>query len=389
MLTYVGSDMVVTGVTPPFVLFRALTLLGTILSQVLYLAAWLSIVFLVFGLLPYWMLRPIPRRGRSGCRRYVKTAFLFVGRRLCVQVFPVLFKMHKTRSDNGSQMRSFMVFLDRKVDRSLPVVAAFCSIVFSIFSSSVTVFFQYFPLEKSEDCLEKDKHGRSLFCYRNSGLVDCANYSTTELRELPFVCYAIALPGFGIAVAAAHGLAKVAIVGVTICVKVTEGYFKLTNDHPQILSRWFCGCRRQCANGTYGALSFLLFCIILPSLSYFTLTFIILHIHTGLDLNLLYDLDILSFPVLVFYPLWYIILYLETHCDKGEYISIAADMRPPDQRDWDMESEASVTEREQDKASNGGESGNIDEEAPTDIEETLLIEARSNVEYTEFGATHL
>ena len=128
------------------------------------------------------MLRPIPRRGRSGCRRYVKTAFLFVGRRLCVQAFPALFKMHKTRSDHGGQTRKFMVFLDRKVERSLPVVAAFCSIVFSIFSSSVTVFFRYFPVEKSEDCLEKDKHGRSLFCYRNSDLVDYASYSTTELR---------------------------------------------------------------------------------------------------------------------------------------------------------------------------------------------------------------
>ena len=282
-----------------------------------------------------------------------------------------------------------MVFLDRKVDRSLPVVAAFCSIVFSIFSSSVTVFFQYFPVEKSEDCLEKDKHGRSLFCYRNSDLVDCANYSTTELRELQFVCYAIALPGFGIAVAAAHGLAKVAIVGVTICVKVTEGYFKMTNDPPQILSCWFCGCRRQCANATYGAVSLLLLCIILPSLSYITLTFIILQIHTVLGRNLLFNSDILSFPVLVFFPLWYIIVYLETHCDKGEYISIAADMKPPDPRDWDVEPETSVTEGEQDKASNGGESGNINDEDPIELEETLLIEARSNVEYTEFGATHL
>ena len=62
-----------------------------------------------------------------------------------------------------------------------------------------------------------------LFCYSNSSLsnsslpVDCANFSVTELRELQFQCYAIALPvGLGIAVAAALGLAKVVIVGVTI-----------------------------------------------------------------------------------------------------------------------------------------------------------------------------
>ena len=389
--------MVLIG-APPFMLFKALTLLGTILSLVLFLAACLSIAFLVFGLLPYWMLRPIPKRGRSGCRRYVKTAFLFVGRRLCVQVFPALFKVHKTRSDHGSQMRSFMVFLDRKVDRSLPVVAAFCSIVFSIFSSSVAVFFQNFPLERSEDCLEKDNHGRTLFCYSDSSLinsslpVDCANFSVTELRELQFQCYAIALPvGFGIAAGAAFGLAKVLLLGVTICVKVTEGYFKITNDHPQILSRWFCGCRRQCANGTYGALNFLLLFIILPSLPYIILILILVDFLTGLDLKeVLYNFDYAFFPVLVFYPLWYIILYLiKDHCNKGEYISIDADMRPLDQRDWDVESAASVAEREHDQENIGRESGNINDEAPTEIEETLLIEARSNVECTEFDATHL
>ena len=45
--------------------------------------------------------------------------------------------------------------------------------------------------------------------------MDCANYSVTELREVQFQCYAIALPvGLGIAGAAALALAKVAIVGV-------------------------------------------------------------------------------------------------------------------------------------------------------------------------------
>ena len=46
--------------------------------------------------------------------------------------------------------------------------------------------------------------------------MDCANYSVTELQELQFLCYAISIPGLGIAVVAALGLAKVAIVGVTI-----------------------------------------------------------------------------------------------------------------------------------------------------------------------------
>ena len=93
---------------------------------------------------------------------------------------------------------------------------------------------------------------------------------------------------------------------------------------------------------------------------------------------------------IVFYPLWYVILYLiKDHCEKGKYISTGADMRPLDQRDWDVESEASVTEAEHDQVNIGRESGNINDEAPTEIEETLLIEARSNVGCTEFGATHL
>ena len=54
-----------------------------------------------------------------------------------------------------------------------------------------------------------------------------------------------------------------------------------------------------------------------------------------------------------------------------------------------MESAGSVAEREHDQENIGRESGNINDEAPTEIEGTLLIEARSNVEYTEFGATHL
>ena len=52
--------------------------------------------------------------------------------------------------------------------------------------------------------------------------MDCANFSVTELRAIQFQCYVISILGLGIAVAAALGLAKVAIVGVTIIVKVTE-----------------------------------------------------------------------------------------------------------------------------------------------------------------------
>ena len=58
--------------------------------------------------------------------------------------------------------------------------------------------------------------------------MDCANYSVTELRELQFQCYSIALPVcLGIAIAATLALTKVAIVGVTIFVKVMEDFFMI------------------------------------------------------------------------------------------------------------------------------------------------------------------
>ena len=74
---------------------------------------------------------------------YATVAFLFVGRRLCVYTFPALFRIHKTHSGGGSQMRSFMGFLgflDRKVENSLILASAFWSIVCSILCSSTKVF---------------------------------------------------------------------------------------------------------------------------------------------------------------------------------------------------------------------------------------------------------
>ena len=43
--------------------------------------------------------------------------------------------------------------------------------------------------------------------------------------------------------------------------------------------------------------------------------------------------------MLICIPLIYIVLNLEAHCSRGEYISFAADQRPPDPSDWDVESE--------------------------------------------------
>ena len=314
------------------------------------------------------------------CHKCMKTAFLYVGRLLCVHTFPTLFKIHKTRSGGGRQTREFMVFLDRKVENNLLLILAFCFIALSIFYASAMVFVRYFPVEKSEECLEKDSHGQPLFCYINASFtnpslpVDCANYTVTELQELEFECYALTFPGgLGIAVAAALGLAKVGIVGISIFIKVSEGILKSAKDKP-------------CANRLYRICSMLLLLLAMLAL---LISMNILANTSKTTRKLLQQLvAYIVLPLLLCAPLFSIIRKLKDHCDRGEYISFAADQRPIDQSDRDEESESSVTEGEQDEASRQRESGcSINDEAPDDNGETLLIEARGSTKYsTDYGA---
>ena len=224
------------GSATPFVLFQTMNWVVISLVSVLFVAAFVSTLVVLILCFRKYCRRTQEQHERSNCYRSrgINSVLLFVVRQLCVYTFPALFKVLKTRSDrDDTQTRKFMLFLDRKVESNVPLIAAFCSIVCCIFFTSAAVFFQYFPVEESAECLEKDNHGRTLFCYSNSSLpVNCANFSVTELRELKFQCYAIALPvGLGIAVAAAFGLAEVGIVGVTIFVKVTEGVFNKIKRH--------------------------------------------------------------------------------------------------------------------------------------------------------------
>ena len=289
--------------------------------------------------------------------------------------FPALFKMHKTHSGHDGQMRKFMVFLDRKVQSSLLLIAAFYSIIFSMFCSSTVVFLRYFPVEESAECLEKDIHDRSLFCYLsnasiinssliNSSLpVDCANFSVTELRELHFQCYAIALPGLGIAVAVALGLAKVVIMGVTFYVKVTEWFFMVTKNPPQKLKEMCCcNCdERWCVISDYIYIIisyFFLFTVALFTLLCGTF-FIVNFAERDQDpIHITYYIAYVLLPLLIYFPLGYVIVYLLKHCDKGEYASFAADQRPLNPEDWDVESETSVTEGQYDEDF-GRDRGNI------------------------------
>ena len=166
-------------------------------------------------------------------------------------MFPALFKMHKTQSVHSSQTtKTYRMY--RNVENNLPLIAAFCSSACTTLCVAVVGFFQYFPIEVSGQCLEKDYHGRSLFCYSNLSInsslpMDCAEYNVIELRELHFQCYAISVFDVGIAMATAFAIAKVVIASVTAYVKVTESFIRVTKKPPQELKRWcsWCSLRMQ------------------------------------------------------------------------------------------------------------------------------------------------
>ena len=362
----------VIGVSTPVAFFHALEWLAFGLILVLLVGAFSSsLLLVVIGRV--CLVRNLGQHQLDGCCSYMKAAFLSVGKWLCVYTFPALFKMHKTRSGRGRQLRKFMVFLDREVHfqdntDSLLLITAFYSIILSIFCSSAGVFFRYFPVEESAECLEKDSHGRTLFCYSNSSLidssfpVDCANFSLTELRELQFQCYAIALPvGLGIAVAAALGLAKVAIVGVTIFVKVTEWFVMVIKNPPQKLQEvCHCNCGNgQCVIRIYTIISSLLLCTV--AIITFVCGMFYIVVYALRDPNprhITYYVAYMLLPMLIYFPLAHVIPYLPKHCDKGKYVSIAADQSPPDPSD-SVESQPSVASGQHSEDNVGRENGNI------------------------------
>ena len=325
----------------------------------------------------------------GGCCRCMKTMFLFLGRMLCVRAFPALFKKHKTRTGNGSRTRVFMVFLDREVESCLPLVFAFCSIELSILCASSMLFFQHFPIVASGDCLEKDSHGRHLFCYSNSSNsrdpINCSVYSVSELRELYFQCYAISIFDLGIAVAAALAFAVAARKVISVYVLVTEGFFMMTKNPPQklqecwsyIAPQWCCGCNYLTINRMYITFSrILLGTVAVITLSGGMTVLTELGKTKEKPLPFLHYVAYLCLPMLTFMPLGVILHCLPFQCEKGEYVSFAADQMPRDPRDCDVESGPSVTERRQDEARTDGERNSINE-----TEQSQLIDTNSNTGY--------
>ena len=416
--SYSRSNMVVPtlpviGVPPSIELFLRLEALSTIIVLACVVATMVSFCVLVFRALLYCVnkCRVAIRKCQRGCccrcektnkycwtpgqrqrdcyHRCMNTVFEVLGRWLCVNTFPALFKLHKTRSrQDKSQMRTFMVFLDREVESSVVLVVAFCCLAISILCISTLVFFQYFPVEESGICLEKDGYGRPLFCYINSSIpkypnlpVDCANYTVTELRKIEFTCYVLAFPGLGIAVAAAFGLAKMAAVAVTLYVKMTEAFFNMTQNLPH-KRPWWCCCRklsRKNANKIYIYLSWALLTIVL-AISPISIIIFISYDETDPSRGLLrYYFASMLLPAQLCLPLMYIIHHLKSHCEGEEYASLAEDQKTPVPSHCNEESEPPTTAREQDEESAQRVNSRVNREAPGENEELLLSEAMSSV----------
>ena len=166
----------------------------------------------------------------------------------------------------------------------------------------------------------------------------------------------------GIALAAAMALTKVVIVSVTVYVKVTDGFFKMTKNPPQKLKmclsrcipRWCC-CRysRKCANNVYIVSTLVVITLVAHVIAAVSLTIVILNKVGQLDVSLeSYQIAYIILPLLLSVQLSIIMAFLVGHCEQGEYVSFASEQRPPDPRDWDIDvgSESSLAEEQQDES---------------------------------------
>ena len=284
------------------------------------------------------------------------------------------------------------MFLDRKVENNAGIIFSFCSLAYTIFSLSAIGFFQYFPVAVSRECLEEDHYGQTLFCYSTLSInsrissppVDCLQYNFTEIRELHFRCYAIAVSGFGTGIAAALAIAKVAVVGITVYIRATEGFFKMTKNPPQKLKMCFsrcipqcccCRCNRKCANKIYIFSSLAVIGLVAVAIIAVYVSILVLHLTRQLGVKNYYA-SYAALPFLVWIPLVFIVVLSEGHCEQGEYTSLAAEQKPPDPHDGDIdvESGSSMTEEQQDESEQAlGEHRNEHDLAAMAREKTLPL----------------
>ena len=188
----------------------------------------------------------------------------------------------------------------------------------------------------SGECLERDNQDRSLFCYLKNAShtgtnlpVDCVEYSVSQLQELHFSCYAISIPGLGIAVAAALGLSKLATVSITVYIQVTAAFIKMTKVYS-------CRGTERCLRGwrehdfIFCFVLFTLAVLLLIALAAEIIAVVFIVEYSDRRLSLVYYVAYGFLPILICLPLGYVVIKLEDHCEQGEFVSYAKEQEPHD-----------------------------------------------------------
>ena len=243
---------------------------------------------------------------------------------LNVFMFPGLFKKLKDRDQYKSRVnkrlvtRVFILFLDRRVENNFRIIISFYFFSLAIFSTGLLAFFHYIPVDINSECLRRDDQDRDLFCYTNGSAwpVDCATYNNTnsDMQEIYFVCYSFSVFDLGIAIAAAAALAKVATVGITIYIKVSNFFYKKSIDKTS-------KCRPKCYRVLIAIMSSVLVGFFVTS--EFGIAIIIAEqvaSGEGHHLQRTYIAYVLL-PLVILPPLFIITSNLPKHCSQEEYIS--------------------------------------------------------------------
>ena len=277
------------------------------------------------------------------CLTKCRGGFTWVSRKLNVKMYPGLFKEHKDRnlqvSGSGYSWitRQFMVFLDRKVEDNAHIILNFYFLASAILFSALLVFFRYVPIGFSRRCITTDDNDRDVFCYTSESTyplklpVDCDTYNTTELKAIEFSCYTISIFDVAVAVAAAMALVELAILGITIYIRVSEGCYKWSKHST---SRWITRCYRF-----YHVIGFTLM-IVISVLSYLAVSLIIksrvetAEEHTSKRGYLAYAI----LPIMLIFFLIAIVLSgtLSKHFDREEYTSHCKYQLPINVKDCDV-----------------------------------------------------
>ena len=132
--------------------------------------------------------------------------------KLNVLIFPSLFSAKKMQS--GTKEWKEVLFLNKRwpeyqgsKNPKTELIVLFASLGISTICISALGFFRNFPVITGSECLERDNHFNTWYCYDNSGSepLDCEEYVSTSESSSTLRCYAFSLD-IGTSSAVAFGL---------------------------------------------------------------------------------------------------------------------------------------------------------------------------------------